>query len=359
MDQNDRNEFEPPPPPAGTEPDDIRIVEATAVPEYTGADTPAAGTPAVDPMAAPPEPRTVEPTRAFPVVQPGVPAPPPVAHVPVAEAPVAQLHTGEPFVEDRQPAWPYVAAVVALLLGGLIGFLIAGSDDDDEVPPDASAPSADIGTTLDMLLTRTRTDGEFRTPSEFPQLDEIVAIDNAAATRELQEQIDVLTAAQEESAGLAEQVATLETELATVTAERDELAAQAEETGDDGDLQADLDEANARIETLEAELGTARTDLTTANEAVADAEAALQTAIEERDAANATIAELNIVPNPDYVDGDVDAARDDASENGWTLIEQPVESETDAPGTILDQAPPPNSNMIDGSVLFVTVAEAP
>ncbi len=323
------------PTPAGVDPLDPRIVAATSVPEYVT-----------------PDPYANVATEAVRVVQPAV--------QPVTYTTVPPVHTfEEPFSDDPLPVWPYFVAVLALLAGGLVGFLLGAAGDNNDTPPPAAAPAGDTTETLDLLLTRTREDGEYLTPSEYPQLDEITKIDNAAATRDLQGQVELLTAAQEQAAGLTDQVTFLETALAEMTAERDALAAQAGDSdGAATDQQSNLDAANDRIATLESELDTARTDLEAANKKVTQTEAALQTTISERDAANATIDELNIVPNPSYINGPITKARSDAAANGWTLIEQPTDSAT-AAGTVLAQAPPADSNMINGSVLYVTVAQRP
>lgn len=299
---------------------------------------------------------------------PGPDSPAPTEVIPVVDRfnpPVAAPTGPGPFGDERHPAWPFLIGLVALLLGGLIGFFISEARDSDDAQtltsaPITSAPAGDITQTLDTLLTRTRENGEYLTPSEYPQIDEITQIDNAAATRDLQSQVDLLTEAQDGAGGLTEQVATLDAALTDMTAERDALAAQIA----DGDAatteqQAALDAANEQVATVEAELESALTDLAAANQQVTDAAASLQTAVTERDAALATIEALNIVPNPDYVDGPVTTARTDATANGWTIIEMPTESTTAEPGTVLEQAPPANSNMIDGSVLYLTVAEAP
>src|SRR5690606_39775174 len=122
---------------------------------------------------------------------------------------------------------------------------VAGTEDDQDFQGSPTRWSKvpandDINATLELLLQRTRADGEYRTPSEYPQLDEIVTIDRAAATAELQEQVALLTAAQDDEGVLTARVAELETALATVTAERDSLAAQQNGTTDDGASQADL-----------------------------------------------------------------------------------------------------------------------
>lgn len=313
-----------------------------------------------EPTQAVPTDPTLEPTRVLPQQ--------PVAArttAPVGRAVTEPVYTDPRYTDpmydprlavaaQRREAWPYVLAVVALLLGGLGGFLLgAALDDDDETvrtaePPATVPDGSDVAATLDMLLERTRADGEYRTPSEYPQLDEITEIDNAAATAALEQQLAALAEAEGDVAGLAQQVAALETALAEVTAERDALATAAESGDGDAELQAQLDAANARITTLEADLTTARSQLDTAT-------ADLQTARTERDAAVAELDALGVVPVPDYVNGDVARARTDAAANGWTLIEETVESGA-APGTVIEQSPRADSDMVRGAVLYVTVA---
>ena len=327
-----------PRPPGATEP--LHIHEATVPPVLDGPPV-FGGAPVTEPV--------VEPTAVLPV-QPVAP----VRAAAPALTPVDPLYAERRYIApERKAAWPYVLPVFALLAGGLGGFLLGAALDDDEqtvAPPAASADGTDLDATLDALLERTRTDGEYRTPSEHPQLDEITEIDTAAATAELQNQVAVLTAAQEEAAGLTDQVALLETSLADLTTERDELAAQLAETGaTDTDTQAQLDAANDQIATLESDLATARTELEAANEALATAQADLAAATERLD-------ELNVVELANYVNGDIARARADAAANGWTLIEEAAEAGAPA-GTVLEQVPAPAASMVRGSVLYVTVAE--
>jgi uncharacterized tellurite resistance protein B-like protein len=308
----------------------LHIQEATTPPVW--ADAPVAA-----PQPTIPE-RPVDPTRVMPVepaARLGTVAP---TYVPADPMYDERLYHQRRMIEDdRRRAWVLIAAVLALLVGGFAGFLIGAAYDDDEpaaIPADRSVPGSvpaggsEVDATLEVLLNRTRADGEYRSPSEYPQLDEITEIDNAAATAALEDQVAMLTVAQEEAAGLTDQVAQLEQALADTTAERDELAAELAETGaTDTDTQPQLDAANAQMQEAQAELA----------------------------AANATIDELNVLALPNYVDGDVARARADAAANGWTLIEQSTQSDA-APGTVLEQAPAAASNMIDGSVLYITVA---
>jgi hypothetical protein len=346
-----QDELDPSATPTPGPPDDaspLRIVEATTPPGFP--DVPVS--PAVD--AGYSDPTLIQPVTTDATARTIAPVAE-VAEVrtvrPVAYAPVEPLPTEPRFIADeRNPAWLYIIAVLALVVGGLAGYLIgAASDDEQAAPSTVPADGSDVNSTFDMLLTRTRTDGEYKSPSEYPQLDEITAIDAAAATADLENQVAMLTVAQEEAAGLTDQVALLETALADVTAERDELTAQLGESGGTNtDTQVELDAANEQIATLTSDLEAARTELDAAN-------AALETAETDLAAANAALAQLNVMEVPSYVNGDVARARSDAAANGWTLIEQPTDSNV-AVGTVLDQLPAAQSNMIEGSVLHLTVA---
>ena len=353
----DNERFEPvvePTPTVGLpvveDPTQLHIVEATQPPSF--AEVPVA--PFVADVSS--DPTTVVPVQGLPAQAVRVQA----VHAvqPVAYTDVPPVYTEERFIQNQaRPAWPYIAAVVALLLGGLAGYLIGSSGEDESstavTTPAGGTASGDVASTFDMLLVRTRTDGEYRSPSEYPQLDEITAIDNAAATKELQTQVELLTLAQEEAKGLTDQVATLEAAVADLTAERDALAAQiAGNGGTTSDMQAQLDDANAQIATLTADLDTARSDLDAAN-------AALTTTQNDLAAARAAYDALNVMPAPDYVRADIARVRTEAAANGWTLIEQPTNSTTAPVGSVLEQTPAAGTNMIEGSVLYVKVAKRP
>ena len=350
----DNERFEPvvgQTPPVGLpvvqDPTQVHIVEATQPPPFT--EVPVA--PVVADVSS--DPTTVVPVQTVPVQ-----AVPVHAVQPVAYAPVPPVYTEERLVQyERRPAWPFIAVAVALLLGGLAGYLIGSTGKDETKPAAVTAPanaaSGDVASTFDMLLARTKTDGEYKSPSEYPQLDEITAIDNAAATENLQTQVELLTIAQDEAKALTDQVAILEGAVTDLTAERDALAAQvAGNGGTNSDLQAQLDDANAQIATLTADLATARSELDTAN-------ASLRTAQSDLAAANAAYDALNVMPTPDYVKADVGRVRTDAAANGWTLVEQPTNSTTAVVGAVLEQTPAAGTNMVSGSVLYVKVAKRP
>ena len=347
----------PDPDPTAVSPEQpLLIVPATQPPDFPGDLAPTVASP----MADAHDREVPMPTEIIPVA----PVAPPVVHE--TYAPV-YVPPEVPYEEDRRPAWPYIAAVVALLIGGLAGFLIgsAAGDEDETLPtPATSAPPATVAgepiagepttdATLDMLLARTQADGEYRSPSEFTQLDEITAIDNARATEELQAQVDLLTAAQEDATVLTDQIAELEIALADVTAERDALLIDA---GTDTEIQGELDAANATIDELTDDLAEANTDLEAANATIVERDAAITTLQGQLDTANKTLGDLNVKKVPSYVNGDVAKARADAAANRWILIEQPTVSASAPVGVVLDQTPPANSNMITGSVLYLEVA---
>jgi peptidoglycan hydrolase CwlO-like protein len=226
------------------------------------------------------------------------------------------------FVDERRPVWPYFVALLALMVGGVIGFLIGNSRNDE-----TSLTSGTVPLESTVGSTPTATD--------------------------LQRQVDLLTAAQTKS---AKDLADLQTTLTQTQAERDALAAQVGTAGGTTTgLQAQLDAANAQVTKLQTDLKTATTQLDTANTSLAQAQASLKTVQGQLDAANATLAALHPTPLANYVNGTIQKARSDAQANGWTLIEEPGSSPTAALGTVLEQTPAPNTTMVTGSVLFVKV----
>ena len=332
-------------PQAVPRPDDppLHIREAPTPPVYPDEPVPGHRT----------EPVVERPTVERTAVLPTQPAAPARAVAPLTPT-IEPVYPPGPYGREERAAWPYVLALFALLAGGLGGYLIGAALDDDD-DPDVVAPvgsvvgdDTDVNATLDMLLARTQADGEYRTPSEYPQLDQITEIDSAAARAPLEEQIAALSEAEGDVGELANQVATLEAALNDVTAERDELAAQLGESSDP-DAQAQLDTANQQIATLEADLSAARTDLEAAN-------AAAQQARNDLAEATAQLESLQLLVAPDYVNGDIARVRSDAAANGWTLIEEPAESPS-PPGTVLEQVPGAGANMVRGSVLYVTYAD--
>lgn len=237
--------------------------------------------------------------------------------------PVAPLDTGAVFVDDRRPAWPYFVAALALILGGLVGFLIGDSRHAE--PSTLTSSTIPTDSTLDP---------------------------NASVT-DLQNQVALLTAAQTKA---AQDLADAQAAVAQAQAERDALAAQVGTNGTaSGNLQAELDASKAQVATLQADLKTATTQLDTANASLSQAQASLKSVQGQLDQANATLTALHPTPLANYVNGNIAKVRSDAQANGWTLIEEPGTSASAAPGTVLEQTPAPNATMIAGSVILVKV----
>jgi flagellar biosynthesis chaperone FliJ len=288
---------------------------------------------------------------------------------PSLEVPVEyeqQIVTAAP----KKPVWPWVVAVLAVVLGGLVGWLVANADDDDDdtvvespetsvVVQSTTERDDGLARELDQVLDQTRTNGAY-TDSGIAQLDEIVEIDRAATTESLQNQVDLLSVAQEQSVAtiteLEEQVATLEESLADVTAERDELKASAgTEPGGmtDSEFLARLQEKEDRISTLEDQIATASTQLTDAQEDAKKANDDLRTAQAQLQEANATLQALAPKQIENYVNTEISRLRSDASANGWFLVEQPVDNASTSANTIIGQQPAPGGTVIRGSVVYV------
>ncbi len=276
----------------------------------------------VVPAVSPVEPvAAYEPTRVIPQV-------PVQAVVAPTPQPVVPVPVGPTYVDDRRPAWPYLIAALALLLGGLVGFLIGNSRNDETSLTSNTQP-------IDS------------TPGS--------AVTSDATVEDLQNQVDLLTAAQTQA---AQDLADAQASLAQTEAERDALAAQVGSAGGTtSDLQAQLDASKAQVATLQGDLKTATTQLDAANASLTQAQAQLKTTQGQLDQANATLAELNPAPIGNYVNGAIAKVRSDAQANGWTLVEELVTTGTAVAGTVLEQTPAPNTTMIAGSVLLVKVKQ--
>ena len=293
---------------------------------------------------------------------------------PAYEVPV----TYEPAVvvpPPRKPVWPWVVAVLAVILGGVIGWIVSQTDDDTvtDAPPTSAvvqttepgdAVEGDLGQRLDAVLADTKANGVY-TDSGIAQLDEIVAIDRQQTAESLQGQVDLLSVAQEQSVSkiteLEDQVASLEQSVAQVTAERDQLKAASEtNTGamTDTEFLARLQEKEDRISGLEDQLATASSQLTDAQATAQKATDDLRTAQSQLQTANATLQALDAKPIVSYVNSDISRIRADASANGWVLVEQQVDSAQATPGTVTLQQPPAGETVIRGSVVYVEYDKA-
>ena len=327
------------------------------------------------------------------------------ADVPLAVGAVPNVALA-PVVDDGRPLWPFIAAavVLALLLGGIGGFLIGNSRTSGSATTVATAPpvvtvanpattaaatttttatavatatvatlageaspaveAAAVNKTLDNLLAQTQTDGAFPAPSQYPQLDKIIAIQTAKDTAALQAQVAALTAAQTQA---TDQATSIQTELAAAQAsladaqkQRDDLTAQlAQSSASAADLQKQITARDQQIATLQTDAATAKAALDAANAALTKANSDLDAAKSQLATANATLAKLNPKVLPNFVNSDVAKARSQASANGWTIIEKTTDSTTVAPGTVTAQTPAAGTTMVTGSVLYVEVASKP
>jgi prefoldin subunit 5 len=280
----------------------------------------------VVPATAPLEPvASYEPTQVIPQVPyqevqyQAVVAP--------AAQPVVAVPTGPTYVDDRRRAWPYLVAVLTLLLGGLIGFLIGNGR--DTATTGVTSSTQPIGSTP----------GSTATPD--------------ATVEDLQNQVALLTAAQTKA---AQDLADMQATLTETQAERDTLAAQVGSAGGTTTgLQADLDATKAQVVKLEGDVKAATAQLDAANASLTQAQAQVKTLQGQLDAANATLTALHPTPLGNYVNGPITKVSSDAQTNGWTLVEQPVNTGTAAAGTVLKQIPAPNATMVAGSVVWVEV----
>lgn len=262
-----------------------------------------------------------EPTQVMPATTYRAVSTPTHAVVPAPA--MVPVDTGPVLVDRRPPAWPYFIALFALIAGGVVGFLLGNArEDQTTTQPSSSQP---IETT----------------------------VDNAPTVSDLQNQVDLLTADQSNA---QEQLAALQASLTQAESERDALAAQVGEAGGTStDLQADLDASEAEVAKLQADVATVTGQLDTANASLAQSQASLETVQDQFDAANATLTALDPTPLPNYVNASITRVRSEAQANGWTLIEKQSDTSSSNPGTILEQAPRPESTMVAGSVLHVTV----
>ena len=271
---------------------------------------------AVDPVYIVPADMPLEPVASYEPTR-VIPQVPYQSVVPPMVQPVVPVATGPMYVDDRRQAWPYIVAVLALIVGGLIGFLIG----DGRHPNTTTLTSntQPLGSTVDSTAT---------------------------SAADLQNQVALLTAAQAQA---AKDLAAAQAAQAQAQAERDALAAQVGTAGGaTTGLQADLDASKAQVAKLQTELDAANASLT-------QTQASLKTLQGQFDTANATLTALHPTPLANYVNGDISKVRADAQANGWTVIAEPGNSPTAVIGTVLEQTPAPNSTMVAGSVIFVKV----
>lgn len=125
----------------------------------------------------------------------------------------------------------------------------------------------------------------------------------------------------------------------------EELTAQNEQ------LTADLEDQRAEVELLTEDNEDLADQVSTLEEANAELTERIEQILDDVDAA--------LVPAPDLVGDTADAAAAQAEENGWVLVQIPTASDGAEPGTVLSQSPPAGTPMLSGSALAIGVASQP
>lgn len=328
----------------------------------------------VVPAAPAYEPATlVQPASA--VYQQSYVVPDPVVSRPVVAEPMIEPLYARP----PEKNWSFVvamAAIAALLIGGVAGFLIGNAIADDErqltdtsTPPidqtslDQAAVDQAVNDVFDTLLAQARQDGQVNTPTPYPQLDALLALSQgtadsaSAAATDQQAEVDALTAERDDLTAqvalLLEQSTVLQQQLTDAEAERDELRATLEDSGGvTSEMQAQADAQAQEITRLQGELNTAKSNAD-------QARAEVQRLQAELDEANAALEDLNVQPLGNVVGVDIATVRNTARTNGWVVVERQVDNATAVPNSVTLQIPAPESNMIAGSVLYVETAKKP
>lgn len=335
--------------------DSFSVVPATPDPVYEDLPTaPLRTTPAADVEQGYDQPTVLQPAQpAYVVAEPYVEPMPTMVAAPISPMPEPLYIAAPP---ERRWGVVAMAAMLALLVGGIIGLLlgrstdgetssVSGSQPIDSVAPDQAVVDQRVNDIFTLLVAQTQQPGGISTPTPYPALDQFLALTQGAGGS-----VDSTTAsttpateapaptgdALDQLATLQQQNATLQQQLATAQAERDDLQAMIEGTGaTTGELQQLADEQAKQITQLQNDLATAQADL---------------------DAATAKLAGLYLSQADNFVGADIAKVRSLAETNGWTLVEKQVDSTSAAPNTVTLQAPAAGANMVTGSVLYVEVA---
>ena len=311
-------------------------------------------------VPATPEPVYEElPTAAMPVVAATYVEPPVVAASYVA-APAVLAVAPEPvyYAEPPQRRWGAVAAaaILALLVGGIIGLLIgrAGAKGDtlastdtlttDTVAGDQAAVDRRVNDIFTLLVAESHQPGGIGTPTPYPQLDQLIGILQGSATPASTSPSS--TATDQAVGSLTDQVTLLQqqntdlqAQLATAQQQRDALQATLDSSGGaTSDLQRQADEQAQKINQLQSDLDATNAKLATAQD---------------------TLTKLNAQPIDNLVGMDIAQVRSLAKTNGWTLVEKTVDNTGATPNSVTAQTPAPGTTMITGGVLYVEVAKKP
>ena len=329
----------------GTDP--IRIVPAT--PDRFGDDPPTAQMPQT--------PGTYEPTVVMPapaaVVPPAMVVPQAVAAAPVYAEPV---YSEPVYVAPPPRRWGAVAAaaLLALLIGGIVGLLIGRASAKSntlttaDTQPPGTVAASDQGTVdkrvndiFTLLVAESKQPGGITTPTPYPQLDQLLGILKTSAaptTTAAPAPTTDPTAAtvSGQVATLQQQNAALQEQLTAAQKQRDDLQATLNSSGSaTSDLQRQADQQAQRINQLQSDLNATKTQLATAQD---------------------TLTKLNPMPIDNLVGMDIAQVRSLAKTNGWTLVEKTVDNTGATPNAVTAQMPAAGSTMINGGVLYVEVA---
>ncbi|MEO6125604.1 MAG: PASTA domain-containing protein [Ilumatobacteraceae bacterium] len=342
----------------GQEPDPLVIVPATPDRGYDDL-----GGPATMPMAPVTEPFIPAPRSAVVVNEPSVIE----SVVPVQTIPTVPRLIEAPLPYPRRRDWgPVLAAgFVALIVGGIVGFLIGrnGKDDNSTLvtsnsdPAVSVVPSSDqaaVDAALDgvftVLLAQAEQSGSVVLPTPYPKLDQLLAFRATGTQESIAAAESTVSAAADDRAQLADQVTmlqaqatTLQADLAAAEQARDDLQSQLDAGGSNADTTA------AQIKDLQAALTTTQADLDTANQNLATAQSDLADATAQLD-------KLGVGPVENLVGRPIADVRNIAKSNGWLLVERPVDGKGSTIDTVTIQQPSGGSTMIKGSVLYVEVA---
>jgi len=253
---------------------------------------------------------------------------------------------------------------VALLIGGLVGYLLGHASGDtqsnssttstptnsiDPATVDQAAVDQRVDDIFTMLLAQANQTGSVPTSTPYPKLDQLLAMSRSgaqsatASTAAPQSAPPTTTAATQPSADIA----TLQQQLTDAENARDQLQAQVDAQKIVAQQAADQ---QSQISTLQSQLAKSQSDLQGANDQIASLQAQLQ---------QAQGTNLNPQPLPDLVGHPIAEVRNLARSNKWQLIEQPVDNKNYTTEIVARQVPAAGTTMITGSVLYVEVVRGP